>query len=217
MEKKKRLFCLGLGLILAFAIWTVSVRFIDIKPIGPRESSVGFATLNGYFHSLTGVNISLYTITDWLGLVPIFVALGFAVLGLIEWIVRKSLFKVDKNILALGGFYIVVIAVYILFETVVINYRPTLIEGYLEVSYPSSTTLLVGCVMPTAMIQLGDRIRKRTLKKFLMLIISIFIAFMVIGRIVSGVHWITDIIGGMLLSAGLVTLYYSFHRLLTKQ
>ena len=217
MEKKKRLFCLGLGLILAFAIWTVSVRFIDVKPIGPRESSVGFATLNGYFHSLTGVNISLYTITDWLGLVPIFIALGFAVLGLIEWIGRKSLFKVDKNILALGGFYIVVIAVYILFETVVINYRPTLIEGYLEVSYPSSTTLLVGCVMPTAMIQLGDRIRKRTLKKFLMLIISIFIAFMVIGRIVSGVHWITDIIGGVLLSAGLVTLYYSFHRLLTKQ
>ena len=217
MEKKKRLFCLGLGLILAFAIWTVSLRFIDVKPIGPRESSVGFATLNGYFHSLTGVNISLYTITDWLGLVPIFVALGFAVLGLVEWIGRKSLFKVDKNILALGGFYIVVIAVYILFETVVINYRPTLIEGYLEVSYPSSTTLLVGCVMPTTMIQLGDRIRKRTLKKFLMLIISIFIAFMVIGRIVSGVHWITDIIGGVLLSAGLVTLYYSFHRLLTKQ
>ena len=217
MEKKKRLFCLGLGLILAFAIWTVSVRFIDVKPIGPRESSVGFATLNGYFHSLTGVNISLYTITDWLGLVPIFVALGFAVLGLVEWIGRKSLFKVDKNILALGGFYIVVIAVYILFETVVINYRPTLIEGYLEVSYPSSTTLLAGCVMPTAMIQLGDRIRKRTLKRLMMLIISIFIAFMVIGRIVSGVHWITDIIGGVLLSAGLVTIYYSFHRLLTKQ
>ena len=217
MEKKKRLFCLGLGLILAFAIWTVSVRFIDVKPIGPRESSVGFATLNGYFHSLTGVNISLYTITDWLGLVPIFIALGFALLGLVEWIGRKSLFKVDKNILALGGFYIVVIAVYILFETVVINYRPTLIEGCLEVSYPSSTTLLVGCVMPTAMIQLGDRIRKRTLKRLLMLIISIFIAFMVIGRIVSGVHWITDIIGGVLLSAGLVTLYYSFHRLLTKQ
>ena len=160
--------------------------------------------------------MELYTITDWLGLVPIFVALGFAVLGLVEWIGRKSLFKVDKNILALGGFYIVVIAVYILFETVVINYRPTLIEGYLEVSYPSSTTLLVGCVMPTAMIQLGDRIRKRTLKRLLMLIIRIFIAFMVIGRIVSGVHWITDIIGGVLLSAGLVTLYYSFHRLLTK-
>ena len=217
MEKKKRLFCLGAWLILGFVVWTVSVRFIDVKPIGPRESSVGFATLNGYFHSLTGVNISLYVITDWLGLVPIFVALGFAVLGLKEWIGRKSLFKVDKNILALGGFYIVVIAVYILFETVVINYRPTLIEGCLEVSYPSSTTLLVGCVMPTAMIQLGDRIRKRTLKKFLMLIISIFIASMVIGRIVSGVHWITDIIGGVLLSAGLVTLYYSFHRLLTKQ
>jgi undecaprenyl-diphosphatase len=150
----------------------------------------------------------LYVITDWLGLVPIGVALGFAILGLVQWIKRKSLFKVDRSILALGGFYIVVMSVYILFEMVVINYRPTLIDGYLEVSYPSSTTMLVMCVMPTAMMQLRARIKNDVLRRCVMVTIAVFTAFMVIGRIVSGVHWITDIIGGAILSTGLVMLYY---------
>ena len=159
MEKKKRgLFWVGVSLLAAFVLWTVSVCFIDVRAIGPRESSVGFATLNGYVHNLTGVNMTLYVVTDCLGLVPIGVAFGFAVLGLVQWIKRKSLLKVDRSILTLGGFYIVVMAVYILFEIVVINYRPTLINGYLEASYPSSTTMLVMCVMPTAMIRNGSRL-----------------------------------------------------------
>ena len=153
--------------------------------------------------------MSLYVITDWLGLIPIGVAFGFAVLGLVQWIKRKKLFKVDRSILALGGFYIVVMAVYVLFEFVVINYRPTLIDGYLEASYPSSTTMLVMCVMPTAMIQLHARIKSDVFRRCVLISIAAFTAFMVIGRLVSGVHWITDIIGGALVSAGLVITYAS--------
>ena len=196
-------------MILVFVLWTVLLCFVDVRAIGPRESSVGLATLNGYVHNLTGVNMSLYVITDWLGLVPIGVAFGFAVLGLVQWIKRKSLLKVDRSILILGGFYIIVMAVYILFEILVINYRPTLINGYLEASYPSSTTMLVMCVMPTAMMQLRSRIKNDLLRRCVMLVISTFIAFMVIGRLVSGVHWITDIIGGALFSAAIVLIYYS--------
>ena len=145
-------------MLAVFVLWTVLIRFVDVEAIGPRQSSVGFATLNGYIHNLTGVIMSLYIITDWLGLVPIGVAFGFAVLGIVQCIKRKSLLKVDRSILTLGGFYIVVMAVYILFEIVVINYRPTLIDGYLEASYPSSTTILVMCVMPTAMIRNVSRL-----------------------------------------------------------
>ena len=209
MEKKnKKTLVWGASLLAIFVLWTVLVCLVDVQAVGPEGSSVGFATLNSFVHDLTGVNFSLYVITDWLGLVPIGVALGFAILGLVQWIKRKSLFKVDRSILALGGFYIVVMSVYILFEMVVINYRPTLIDGYLEVSYPSSTTMLVMCVMPTAMMQLRARIKNDVLRRCVMVTIAVFTAFMVIGRIVSGVHWITDIIGGAILSTGLVMLYY---------
>ena len=215
-KKNKKTLVWGASLLSEFVLWTVLVRFVDVQMIGPEESSVGFATLNRYVHNLIGVNMSLYTITDWLGLVPISVAFGFAVLGLVQWIKRKSLLKVDQSILTLGGFYIVVMAVYILFEIVVINYRPTLINGYLEASYPSSTTMLVMCVMPTAIIQFRTRIKNDLLRRCVMFTITVFIAFMVIGRLVSGVHWITDIIGGALLSTAIVLMYYAISDRATK-
>ena len=210
MEKKnKKRLVLGAGLVVAFVLWTVLVCFVDVRTIGPEGSSVGFATLNGFVHELTGVNWLLYTVTDWLGLVPIAAALGFAILGLVQLIKRKSLWKVDHSILALGVFYIVVMAAYLVFEIVVINYRPTLIEGYLEASYPSSTTMLVMCVMPTAAMQLNARIKNTVFRRCVIITIIVFIAFMVIGRFLSGVHWITDIIGGALFSIGIVTTYFS--------
>jgi len=205
---KKRIF-VGAGFLAAFVLWTVLVSLVDIRAIGPNGSSVGFAALNGYVHERIGVNIPLYTITDWLGLVSIVVAFSFAILGLAQWIKRKSLLKVDRSLLALGGFYMVVLAAYIFFEIVVINYRPTLIDGYLEASYPSSTTMLVMCVMPTAMMQLHARIENDVFRRCVMISIAVFIAFMVIGRLVSGVHWLSDIIGGALLSTGLVIIYAS--------
>ncbi len=205
----KRRLVWGAGFVAAFVLWTVLVRFIDLRAIGPEGSPVGFGALNRFVHDLTGVNLILYTLTDWLGLVPIAVAVGFAVFGLAQWIGRKSLKKVDRSILALGVFYVVVIAAYLFFEAVVINYRPVLINGYLEASYPSSTTMLVASVMPTAAMQVRLRIKNTALRRCVILAIITFTAFMVIGRLLSGVHWITDIIGGVLLSAGLVTIYFS--------
>lgn len=198
--------------LAAFAVWTVLVRFVDVQAIGPRGSEVGMATLNGWFHGVTGVNMTLYTVTDWLGLLPIGVAFGFGILGLVQWIRRRSLWSVDRDVLALGGFYFVVMASYLLFETVVINYRPVLIDGYLEASYPSSTTMLVLCVIPTAILQCRARIRHRAVRLGTILVLAAFAALMVIARLISGVHWLTDIIGGTLLSAGLVTLYAAVAR-----
>jgi undecaprenyl-diphosphatase len=206
---KKRKFCIALGLLAAFALWTIAISLIDVQAIGPQGSTVGFATLNSMVHMLTGVHMQLYTITDWLGLVPVAFGFGFALLGLAQWIKRKSILKVDRSILILGGFYIATMAAYLVFESFVINYRPVLIAGNLEASYPSSTTLLVLCVMPTAMMQLRGRINNRVLRGGVSIAIASFIVFMVAGRLVSGVHWLTDIIGGILLSAGLVTMYDS--------
>lgn len=210
MKKKNRKgLIVGIGLLVAFVLWTVAVKFIDVQPIGPEGSVVGFATVNRFVHELTGANMSLYNITDWLGLVPLGFVMCFGTLGLIQWIKRKHILKVDYSILVLGGFYIVVMAVYVLFEILALNYRPVLINGILEASYPSSTTMLVMCVMPTAIMQFNERIRNSVLRRSVTVIITAFIIFMVIGRLVSGVHWFTDIVGGASLSAGLVALYYS--------
>ena len=206
---KKQNFSIAWGLLAAFVLWTAVVSLVDVQAIGPQGSSVGLAALNGFFHNLTGVHLSLYLITDWLSLVPLGIVLGFGALGLVQWVKRKSIWKVDRSILVLGGFYLVVLTAFVFFEVYAVNYRPILIEGVLEVSYPSSTTMLVMTVMPTAALQLKSRIQNPALRKSVVAAIIVFTVFMVMGRLVSGVHWVSDIIGGGLLSAGLVMLYDS--------
>ena len=209
-KQSRKKFCAALGLLGGFVLWTAAICLIDVRPIGPRGSAVGFAGLNRTIHELTGVHMSLYTLTDWLGLVPVAFMLAFALLGLIQWIRRRHILKVDRSVLVLGGFYLAVLAAYLFFEWQVINYRPVLIEGFLEASYPSSTTMLTLCVMPTAWMQLRGRIRHRIVRSCVAAAISVFTAFMVIGRLISGVHWVTDVIGGVLLSGSLVLLYAAF-------
>ena len=203
---KKRMI-LAAALLAAFTLWTVALCYVDVQAIGPEDSTVGFAHINGFVHRLTGVNMTLYTITDWLGLVPVAVGFGFAILGLAQWIKRKNILKVDADILALGIYYILMLGVYLLFETVVINRRPVLINGYLETSYPSSTTLLVLCVMPTAALQLHNRIKVTVLRSVVTIAIVAFVVFVIGGRLLSGVHWFSDIVGGILLAGGLVMFY----------
>ena len=133
-EIRKKALLPGIALLAAFALWTVLIRHIDVQKAGPNGTEIGFATLNVWFHRLTGVHMLIYTITDWLGLVPIIICLCFGVLGLVQLVKRRSLLKVDPDILLLGAYYVVVILGYLLFEMVPINYRPILIEGNLEAS-----------------------------------------------------------------------------------
>ena len=212
MKDTRKHFITAAALLAAFVLWTAALFHVDVHPIGPEGSSVGFAALNGSFHRLTGVHMTLYTLTDWLGLIPVGIAMGFALLGLTQWIRRKHILRVDRSILVLGGFYLLVIAAYLFFEGFVVNFRPVLIGGRLEASYPSSTTLLTLCVIPTAVMQLHGRIRHVRLRRWIIGALSLFAAFLLIGRILSGVHWLTDVIGGGLLSAGLVLLYHAVCR-----
>lgn len=206
-QTTKRELWAGIGILLAFALWTALIRLIDVQEAGPNGSSIGFATLNLRFHRLTGVHMNLYTITDWLGLVPLFVCLCFGGFGFVQMIRRRSLRQVDPDILMLGLYYILVILGYLFFEAVPINYRPILIQGQLEASYPSSTTLLVLSVMPTLKLQIDRRSKRVALKVVVGAFVVTFSAFMVIGRLISGVHWATDIIGAVFLSLGLYLIY----------
>ncbi len=206
-DSKRKGFLTGGGLLLAFVLWTVLIQCVDVRPAGVNGTNVGFAALNTWFHRLTGVHMGLYAVTDWLGLVPIAVCLGFGALGLWQWIARKSILKVDRDILLLGAYYVLVILGYLIFEMIPINYRPVLIDGAMEAYYPSSTTLLVLSVMPTLAFQVDRRVKSRTVRRVAAAFAVLFSAFMVIGRLIAGVHWLTDIAGALLLGASLYALY----------
>ena len=203
----KRLIITGVALLAAFVLWTALIQRVDVRPVGQNGTNIGFAAFNLWFHKLTGVHMAIYTLTDWLGLVPIAVCLGFGGLGLIQLIKRRSLMKVDPDILLLGAYYIIVIFFYLFFEMVPINYRPIPIDGVMEASYPSSTTLLVLSVMPTLVYQVDRRASSPAVRRLTGAFAVLFSAFMVVGRLVAGVHWATDIAGSVLLSAGLFTAY----------
>lgn len=197
----------GIVCLAAFAVWTLMVKYADVQPVGVNGTNVGLAALNLWVHRLTGAHFAIYTLTDWLGLVPVTVCMGFGALGLWQWLRRRSLKRVDPDLIVLGAYFVVVMACYLLFEELPMHYRPVLIEGRMEASYPSSTTLLTLCVMPVLTGQLRRRCGNRPWVRAVGILTAVFCAAMVVGRLLSGVHWLTDIVGGALLSAGLYWLY----------
>lgn len=197
----------GIVWIAMFAVWTLLVLTVDVRPAGQSGTAVGFATINVWFHEATGVHMILYKITDWLSLIPVCICMGFGLFGLFQLIRRKRLSLVDHDILFLGVYYAAVVCGYLIFEWLPINYRPILIAGYPEVSYPSSTTLLVLSVMPTLVFQAKRRLSGARLRMAVNVLSWIYSLFMVIGRLVSGAHWATDIVGAVLLSGVLFCLY----------
>ena len=205
--QEKKTLGAGLLLLAAFVLWTVLIQSVDVQPLGQNGTDIGFAALNCWFHRLCGVHMMIYTATDWLGLVPIAVCLCFGGIGFAQLLKRKSLFRVDADIILLGVYYVLVIAGYLIFESIPINYRPIPINGVMEASYPSSTTLLVLSVMPTLNLQARRRIGNQALKRTICVASAVFTLLMVLGRTVAGVHWLTDILGAVLLSAGLFLLY----------
>ena len=197
-------------LFVVFVAYTFIVTMVDVKSIGPYDTNVGLGTINKAFADGIGVHMIWYHITNILGLFSLLVAAFFAGVGVLQLVTRKSLAKVDKDIIILGGFYIVVLACYMLFDKFAINYRPVMLDGELESSYPSSHTMLAICVMSTAIMQLRWKIKDKQLRQIISGVLAFLILVIVVGRLLSGVHWFTDIIGGIFLSAVLVSLYHWF-------
>jgi undecaprenyl-diphosphatase len=216
MKKGKSNFLVSTILILLAIVFTILVKVVDVQLVGANETSIGFAKVNMLVFKSIGVNMAWYHITDWLGLVPIFIAIVYAIIGVIQLVKRKSLFKVDKEIIILGIFYIVVIAIYVLFEKVIINYRPLLMNGYLEVSYPSSHTLMAICLCGSSII-INKKLFKNKFSKFINIISAIVILVTITGRLISGVHWFTDIVGGIIISISLLTTLHSIIEKIIKE
>lgn len=191
----------------AFLVFTLLIKFVDVRQIGPKATSVGFGLINGFFHNLLGFNTFLYKISSILGYIALLPVALFTYIGAVQLMQRKDLMKVDRDILILGGFYIVVFALYILFDHIPINYRPVLIDGEIELSYPSSHTLMSICVMMTTWYELNWRLKNSSMKKGILVACLVLMVLVVLTRFLSGVHWFTDIIGSIILSASLVSAF----------
>ncbi|NLB88925.1 MAG: phosphatase PAP2 family protein, partial [Syntrophomonadaceae bacterium] len=192
-----------LGLLTLMLI--ILINIVDIQPIGPEGTSIGLSHINRSIFEFLGVNMLWYNITDWLGVIAIFVALIFAVMGLIQLIKGRSILLVDKNILLLGGLYLIVIVLYVFFEIAVVNYRPIIMPEceYPEASFPSSHIMIVCVIMGSTMMLLGRYINNSAVKFILQSLCAVIIGITVLGRLISGVHWFTDIVAGILISGAL--------------
>ena len=197
--------CFGLFLLLILLIKTV-----DVAAVGPEGTEIGLSKLNVAVHNLFGENLGWYKVTNVLGYLAILIGLCFAAMGGLQLIYRRSILKVDKEILLLGALYVVTVIFYIFFEKVIVNYRPILLpdgEG-VEASFPSSHTML-SCVILGSGLQLLKKYGKKnkTLELVLTVVFAVMLALIVAGRLISGVHWFTDILGGILLSVALLNAY----------
>ena len=206
---KKRNLIISIILTVISIVYTYLVKTIDVKKIGPNDSAVGFSKLNGWFRDLIGSNMTIYKITEVLGLIVILIVAYYGLIGLIQLIKRKNIFKVDKELYILGGFYVMMAITYIFFEKFIINYRPVLIDGELEASYPSSHTILALCICISSLIISRKYINSKYLK-LTDIITIILLLGVLLGRIISGVHWISDIIGGLIISSTLLMYFYTF-------
>lgn len=204
MKDNKKQIMISTILFLSFIIFTILVKTIDVKPIGPNSTSVGFSTLNGFMFNKIGVNMIFYQITEVLGLIPILMAALYGIKGIIQLVKRKSLFKVDSEIIILGIFYFITIIIYLFFEKFIVNYRPVLMGGKLEASYPSSHTMISIFISLSAIIVNGYLIKNSDINKRINIFILIIMLAIVVGRTISGVHWFSDILGGLLISSFLI-------------
>ena len=206
--KSKLYLTASIILLTLFLIFTVIVMTVDVKPIGPNGSEVGLASINEPFADAVGFNELWYNISEYVGLIPLAIAGCFAILGICQAIKRKSLLKIDGHLFILAAFYVMLLFVYLDFELITVNYRPIILDGELEASYPSSHTMLALGIMITAIFELHELIKD---KKAILIAADVLcgtIALIILlGRLLSGVHWLTDIFAGILVSAALICLY----------
>ncbi len=208
--KEKKLIVLSItawGLVALFLVFILLIRFIDVKPSGAQNSMIGLSTLNLFFFELLGENTNWDKITDLLMLFSIAVAgiIMFAVVN--QFVKRKNIKKINENLFL---FVLILLALgicYIVFEWQVVNYRPILVDGELEASFPSSHTLLVCTLLGCAIYQVKNTINNIAFKIITYLVFALSILLTVVGRLLAGVHWFTDVLGGVILSSALVMLY----------
>lgn len=211
-KNSKILYILAAVFTVLFGALAVALQFVDVAAIGPEGTSVGFAGINGAFHEMTGVQATAYGISEVTGAVGLLTAAVFALIGLIQLIKRRSFLKVDKSILLLGALYVALGVLYVAFDKIVVNYRPILEDGALEASYPSSHTMLAVVIYSTAIVVFSELLGNTKLVWLPRIAFGCLMIITVVGRLLSGYHWLTDIVGGLLIGIALILWYLAVRK-----
>lgn len=208
MDNKKKYILPTVSLIL-FILLIVILKTVDTAKTGVGDTEIGLYHLNIAASKFIGTNMAWYKITEILGILSILSGAVFGAVGLLQMIKRKSLIKVDREILSLGGLYVLLGIVYVFFEKVIINYRPLIMDGETvpEASFPSSHTVLAVVIMGSVFLILDKYIKNKTVANILKSLCLAVAVITVIGRLLSGVHWLTDILAGILISICLLSLF----------
>ena len=193
---------LGLSIVglVAFVVFTMVVAWVDVN-------QVGLSHLNQAVWRQFGKSALWERITDWLGYLVILAVLGILAWQIWQWVQRKSLRRIDVNLIFFDIVVAVLVFVYIFFEIVIINYRPELDHGVAKASYPSSHAMLFATVLPLLIWQIWHYIKSKPWRIVLTVLLTVVMVVGVVGRLLSGVHWFTDIVAGMLVSCCLDALY----------
>lgn len=212
MKKARLCYAFSALFLVLFMLLVSLLLTTDLRDTGLLESRIGLGGINLWARDAIGESHGWYLLSEVLGVLGILLAACFAALGLWQAIRRRSLRAVDKPLLCLGGLYIVLCAAYLLFELFVVNYRPVPEDGTLAPSFPSSHTLLALVIYCSAAVLFG-RISHKTSRR-----IAVFSALglsllLVVARTASGVHWLTDILGALLLGGALVLCFVGTLRL----
>ena len=191
-KKQKIWLILGIVSFVSFIIFTLLVAFVDVD-------QVGLSKINHFFWQHCGKHEIWERITDYLGYVLILVLVGILAWQIWQWIQRKSLRRIDRNLLLFDFVCVTLVVVYFFFEIVVVNYRPLLDHGEAKASYPSSHVMLFATILPLLIWQVWHYLKSKPLCIVLTVIISVILIIGVVGRLFSGVHWFTDILGGVII------------------
>ena len=205
---------LAAGLLCLFFLLIAALKTVDVAHVegSPEGTEVGLAGVNGPIHEWIGMNMTWYRITEILGYAAILTAACFAGMALVQLIQRRSLKRVDPCLVAAMVLYAVCVICYVLFNKVVINYRPVLMPGETEaeVSFPSSHSMVAVVIMGSTFLLARFYAPGKGLQRIVQVLSAAVAAVTVIGRLLSGVHWFTDIVGGVLLSAALISAFNAF-------
>lgn len=210
MSETKKGLCITIVSLVLFNILMILLCFVNVKEVEPFGKIGLYGFNNTYRHDY---NKTLDIISDvllYLSIAAFVAAVVYFAYGLI----KNKFKKVDYRLLVYFIITVCVVITYLIFDHVVkLNNRPNIIDGELEGSFPSTHVLMATYLLLPLTTLFFKEGREKDTKKIDLDTIVTTIAFVIIGamfvlRLWSGMHWMTDCIGGVLLGVFYFGFYY---------